>query len=333
MASVLPAPSFQLIYRGVDISGDIDPLTTSITYTDHLHGKADEIDITVHDKDGRWKGAWMPTQGDVMVLVIKDGRGGVLPAGVFQLDEPTASGGRDGDYMSMRGLAVPITKALRTKKTKAFENQSTQDIVSSVAGDLGMQHQGDVADLTHKRVTQRRERPLEFLKRLAEETGHYFNVKDSEIVFTTFASIDGLPPFSKIYHGDRKLIDYDFRFQSDGTYSKGEGSYLDERKAKTTKHEETDPQVTNGETLRVSGERMESPAHAEARVKSEMHMKNRRRFSGSVTTVGTPSLLAGTTVLLSGFGAYSGVRLINSSTHSLGRDGYTTSAELVDARK
>ncbi len=35
-------------------------MTTSVTYTDQAHGQADEIDVTVQDKDGRWKGEWKP---------------------------------------------------------------------------------------------------------------------------------------------------------------------------------------------------------------------------------------------------------------------------------
>ena len=60
MFSGIAAPSFQLFYRGVDISGDLDTLTTSINYVDHVHGKADEIDVTVHDKDGAGKAHGSP---------------------------------------------------------------------------------------------------------------------------------------------------------------------------------------------------------------------------------------------------------------------------------
>lgn len=332
MSSGLPSPSFHLFYRGVDISGDLDPETTSVTYTDHLHGKADEMDLTVHDKNGLWKGPWRPEHGDTMTLIINDGQGGILPAGTFEMDEPNATGGRDGDLMTVRGLAAPVSKALRTKVTKAYERQETKDIVGAVAGEIGLEVQGKINALFHNRVTQRRERYLEFIKRLAEETGHYCNLRGNALIFTNFASIDGLPPASLIYHGDRKLIDYDFRFQSHETYSSGKTSYLDERNAKNNEYEEDDPRVTTGDTLRITGERLESAAHAEARLKSELHYANRNRFAGSITCVGSVALAAGNTVELVGFGGYSGKRVIDSSSHTLERGGYTTVAELVDAR-
>lgn len=332
MLSGLPAPRFQLVYRGVDISGDLDPMTTQINYTDHLHGKADEIDVTVQDKDGRWKGSWCPEHGDRMSLTIFDGQGGVLPCGTFEMDEPEASGGRGGDLVTIRGLAAPISKALRTKVTKAYERQTTEDIVKAVASEVGMTVEGTFERLFHNRVTQRRERHLEFVKRLAEETGHYFNLRGKTIIFTSFASVDGQDPAVKLFHGDRQLTDYDFRFQSDGTYSRGKATYLDERSGKTNEYEEVDPKVKTGDVLKISGERLESAVHARARTKADLHFANRQRFNGSVTTVGSVRLVAGNTVELVGFGRYSGKRVIDSASHSLARGGYTTQAELVDAR-
>lgn len=332
MSSGLPKPTFHLFYRGVDISGDLDPDTTSVSYTDYLHGKADEMELTVHDKDGLWKGPWRPEHGDIMRLLINDGRGGILPAGTFEMDEPNATGGRDGDFMTIRGLAAPVSKSLRTKITKAYERQTTKDVVRAVAAEIGMTVEGKINELFHARVTQRRERYLEFIKRFAEETGHYCNLRGSTIIFTSFASIDGLPPVSAIYHGDRQLIDYDFKFQSEGTFSSGKASYLDETKGAKVEFEQKDERVTTGDTLRITGERLETAAHAEARIKSELHFANRQLFTGSTTTVGTASMVAGNTTGLIGFGGYSGIRVIDSSSHTLERGGYTTTTELVDAR-
>lgn len=331
--SGLPAPYFRLIYRGVDISGDLDPMTTSINYVDHVHGKADEIDVTVHDKDGRWKGSWKPEHGDKVDLTIFDGVGGVLPCGVFEIDEPDAEGSRSGDMMTFRGLAAPITKPMRTQKTKAFEKQKLKAIVGEVAGNLGLAVDGQIDELYFERVTQRRERDLEFLKRLAEETGHYFSVRNDKATFTSFASVDGQGPAFELYHGDRALIDYAFRFKSERTYSKGEARYLDQNKKKVTKQTVSDGTITTGDTLKIAGERMESQAHAKARLKSAMHYANREGFEGSFTMVGNTKALAGNTVGLVGFGQYSGKRLINSSGHSLDRTGYRSTGELVDAKQ
>lgn len=330
--SGLPKPYFQLIYKGIDISSELAPMLISCGYTDHQHGEADEIDFEVHDKDGRWKGSWKPEPGDLVQLTIFDGVGGVLPCGEFELDEPEASGSRDGDVMTVRGLAAPITKKLRTENTKAFESQNLTAIVNQVAGQNGLSVEGQIDNLFFERVTQRRERDLEFLTRLAEETGHYFTVKGKRAIFTNFQSVDGRGPALTIFHGDRQLISYSLKQQTADTYSKAKASYLDQKKKETTRHEETDSTIKTGDELKIAGERMESKAHAEARAKSALHFKNRKVNSGTVDLVGNVNVIAGNTFELVGFGQYSGKRLFEKATHTMTRDGYTCSGDFVDAR-
>lgn len=331
--SGLPSPYFQLIYQGVDISSEIDPMTLSVTYTDNGHGEADEIDVTVQDKDRRWQGAWKPEPGDTMELTIFDAYGRTLPCGIFEMDEPETTGSRDGDRMTIRGLAAPITQALRTEKTKAFDDKMLSAIVREVLGAAGLSHEGQIDDLFFKRVTQRRERDLEFLKRLAEDTGHYFTVKDrTRGVFTSFASIDGRAPVITVFRGDNKLLDYTLRHQTHETYAKAKVAYLDQNTKETTRHTETDPKVETGDELKIAGERVESKDHAVALAKSRLHFKNRRAVEGSITLIGDVRIVSGNPVALTGFGQYSGKVLIERSHHTMTRESHTATGELVDAR-
>jgi uncharacterized protein len=328
-------PYFSLIYQGVDISSEMDPLTTSIRYTDNHHGKVDEIDVTVQDKDGRWKGSWKPEPGDTMSLTIFDGKGGMLPCGTFEMDEPEASGDRGGDTMTIRGLAAPISKPLRTSKTRAFEKQSLRAIASKVASENGLTLEGDIDNLTFERVTQRRERDLEFLTRLAEDTGHYFTVRGKRAVFTSIKSVDSRAAALTISHTQfgTILTNYRLKEQTAETYSKAKVKHMHDRDKKLIDEEEEDGDVKTGDTLNITGERVESPAHAKALARSRMHFKNRKRRSGSISLIGDVRALAGVVVDMTDFGKYSGRYLIDRSTHDMSRSGYTTEAELVDARK
>lgn len=329
------SPYFSLVYQGVDISSELDPMTTSITYTDNHHGKVDEIDVTVQDKDGRWKGPWKPEPGDTMVLTIFDGAGGILPCGTFEMDEPEASGDRGGDIMTMRGLAAPISKPLRTQKTRAFENQSLRAIVAKVTGENGLSLEGQIDNLTFKRVTQRRERDLEFLTRVAQDTGHYFTVRGQRAIFTSIKSVDGRAAALTVSHAQLGvyLISYRLKEQTAETYSKAKVTAAHEDDKRMIEAEEEDSNVKTGDMLRISGERIESQANAKALARSRMHFKNRKRRSGSISLVGDVRALAGVTVEMAGFGRYSGKYLIDRSTHNMSRGGYTTDAELLDARK
>lgn len=327
-------PYFSLIYQGVDISSELDPMTTSVTYTDKAHGEIDEIDVTVQDKDGRWKSSWFPETGDTMTLTIFDGMGGVLPCGAFEMDEPEASGDRGGDIMIIRGLAAPISKPLRTQKTRAFENQSLRQIVQKVASDNGLTVEGDIEDQNFKRVTQRRERDLEFLTRLAEDTGHYFSVRGKRVIFTSIKSVDGRAAALVISHAQIgvQLVSYRFRMQTDKTYSKVKVKALDENSKEMIEAEVEDGDVKTGDTLNITGERVENAAQAKKLARSRLHRKNRKSLSGSIEMVGNIACVAGVTAQVVGFGRYDGRMVVDTSTHTMSRDGYSTGAELAKAK-
>lgn len=328
----MASPSFRLVYRGVDISGDLDPQTTSVTYTDNEHGEADEIEVTVQNSDDRWLNAWKPEKGDLMELTIFDGKGGSLPCGQFEMDEPEAGGRRSGDTMSIRGVAAPVSTELRTQKSRRFEEQNLSAIVGKVTGENGLSLEGAIRPMMFKQKAQRRERDLEFLTRLAEETGHYFSVRGTRAIFTTHESVDGQQASLTVHRNDGSLLDYSFREQSAETYTSATVSYLDPNKKETIKHEETDARVTTGDVLVIAGERVEDKSHAEELAKSRLHLKNRQMKTGNVEMVGTVQLVAGAPITVRGFGAYDDKFVVKTSTHSTSRSGYVCDAELVLAK-
>lgn len=331
--------SAKLFYRGVNISSELDPQTTAINYTDHWHGEADEIDLTVQDKDGRWKGSWFPEHGDTMQLFLSDNGYDFANCGVFELDEPDAGGSRSGDTMTLRGLAAPITQALRTENSFTHEKKTLQAIVSETTGRAGLSQEGKVKSLFHKFMSQRREKDLEFLTRIAEETGHYFSARGQRAVFTEYDTIDGQAPafYIDLIYGAKaagSLISYSgLKFQSEGTYSKGSIEYADPDKKENVTHEETDSRIKTGDELKIRGERVETKAHAEARLKAEMHMANRRHKVGKFNLIGTMAALAGNTVGVRGFGRYDDKYVIDTSTHSQSRSGHTVSIGVSVAKQ
>jgi phage protein D len=47
-------------YDGQDITQAISDSIIDFSYTDKSSGEADEISLTVHDREGNWRGAWYP---------------------------------------------------------------------------------------------------------------------------------------------------------------------------------------------------------------------------------------------------------------------------------
>ena len=50
----------EVLYNGANISVAIERHLTNFTYTDNASGKADDLSITLEDRERRWMGPWFP---------------------------------------------------------------------------------------------------------------------------------------------------------------------------------------------------------------------------------------------------------------------------------
>ncbi len=326
-------PRFKIRYKGIDITEDFAPLITSCTYTDKVHGEADDVAITVQDKDGLFRGDWFPEHGDIVELWIGYVGMELVPCGLFEVDEPTATLGRGGDTFSFKAVSAPVKKSLRTKKTKAYESQSLRQIAEKIAAEHGLTIVGTPPDVVFERQTQRRERDLEFLSRLASEYGAYFTVKGDQLVFAMRDEVHDRDAVFVFRHNTDDYISADLKYAAAKTSKKAKVSYFDGNKKKLIEAEVEDDEVTTGDTLRVD-ERVENEDQARRRAKSELGAKNRKAWSGSITCVGNPLLMAGQIFRLNeGFGRWSERKyVIKSSRHSLTRTAYTTTIDFEQAK-
>ena len=49
----------EISFDGTDITGDIRPYLRSLSYTDNEEGEADDLQITLQDRDGLWLQSWL----------------------------------------------------------------------------------------------------------------------------------------------------------------------------------------------------------------------------------------------------------------------------------
>ena len=257
-------PTFKLVYKGIDISSELAPELISCTYTDKVHGEADEIDVTVQDKDGKWRGPWCPEHGDTIALDIGYDDLPLTPCGAFEIDEPKIRMGRSGDSMTFRGVAAAVTKSLRTAKSKGYENQSLKQIAEKVASEHGLSIVGTPPDVSFERVSQRRERDLEFLTRMADAYGAYFSVRGKQMVFAERREVHERKPVFTIRGNSDDYISADLQKAAHKTYSKAKLSYYDGNEKKKIEAEVEDGKVKTGDTLRID-ERVENEGQAKKR--------------------------------------------------------------------
>lgn len=128
-------PKFIVEYNGKDISADLTPHLVSLTYTDHVKGKSDEVEISLEDADARWRNEWYPQKGDTLNVQIGFVNN-LVDCGEFVIDEIELQG--PPDTVSIRGMASSINKSLRTRKNKAHENKTLKDIAQATCSALGL---------------------------------------------------------------------------------------------------------------------------------------------------------------------------------------------------
>ena len=322
----LPEPFVSLIINGVDVGSELAPYLIDFTWTDNVHGKADEIAATLRDDTGLWRGPWRPEQGDI-ITVPKIGYvgGAFVPMGTFQVDIPSASGSRGNDILKFRATSVFPETDQRTLKSKGHENTTLEKIIKDVGGRHGLAIKGaiEAVDFVYKR--QRRERDLQFIKRLAEDFGHFVSIKDRALVFYKRKDIESQAPVRTIEISDLSTgTRWSAKEKTDKIYSKARVKYLKGEDKRLIKEEVQDLSAPAGDTLEID-ERVEDQTQARKLAKARLAKANEDRRTASITVIGDPLLIAGQVIALGGtFGKYAGNYLIHVSKHQQRRASYLT---------
>jgi phage protein D len=166
---------FIIKYEGKDITRDISAHLIEVKYVDKTEGAADELTITLEDTEGLWKGEWFPDEG--AKLQMQFGRpGNLVDAGTFEIDEIEASG--SPETITIRALATGTSSAMRTKKSKAFENQSLRKIADEIAALHGL----TVVDGTARETVAGRP---DALAEIAQLKNVYAQIKAKFLTLTT----------------------------------------------------------------------------------------------------------------------------------------------------
>ena len=166
---------------------DSAPSLLSATYTDNAAGKADEVRLDLHDRDGKWLGEWAPKKGTEVSMRILctdwfgPGQDASLNCGSFKVDEVEYSG--PPTKVSIKAVSAALTDGLReTKKTQAGEGYSLRAVAGEIAQRNGLELLYNADAFPFNRQDQREESDLPFLQRLASARGVNVKVHDGRLV-------------------------------------------------------------------------------------------------------------------------------------------------------
>ncbi len=338
----VPEPVFVLRYNLKDITHDITAYATSITFTDKLSGESDELEVELEDSEQRWRDAWYPGMGDTLALQLGFKGKPLTDCGGFSIDEIELSG--PPDSVSIRGRSAPVTRAMRTKSNRGFENTTLAAIVGRIARKHKLKLEGQIEPLTLERITQYGESDLAFLKRLANDYGYMVKVTPQKLIFSHLGKLRDAPVIRTITPQEvsRWTLRDTLHEVYKGVKNKHQNSQTrtlvtfnadNTTTTRTEKKSSSSGMSTSSDIINTS-DRVQNDEEARAKGKAKLDRKNEYKHAGTLSLEGDLSLRAGASVMLSGFGKSDGKWLIISARHSLARSsGLTTDIDIARGLK
>jgi len=321
-----------LVYEGVDISRDIAPFFVSLSYTDSGNGRADNLQITLADPDGRWRGGWMPRRGDRVRAAIElkdwyfEGVDRRLDCGIFDVDSVSYTGPED--EITISAVSYPGNSAMKNEtRTRSWENVTLRQIANQIAKAAGMKLLYEMPEVTYDRINQSEETDLAFLSSQAEREGAALKVTNDMLVLFDEQKYEKQPPVREIVRGESDILSYSFDVQTVGvSYASCEIAYTDSKK-KTIRGSFKVPGADGGPVLKLN-ERVASVAEANRKARAALRRANKDAQRATLELMGDYMLVQGVTVKLSGFGAFDDVYFVETARHMIDRSGYRTRIEL-----
>lgn len=320
-------PGWTLSYKGIGITGAIEKMVLSVTYTTHMGGAAPGLEIELEDRDKRWQGPWFPSRGDLVTAAIGYAGEGLVSCGSFQVDEVELTGAPD--VVHLRCIAAYITDAMRTANSIAYEGVTLLGIARTIAAKYGFSVVGAAVnpDVSFARQTQSQEGDLEYLHRLAREHNYEFTVRGQSLVFYSVPALEQHGSVAILKRPD--VTRFSFKAKTRRLYIAAQVSYQDpDTKALITQTVSANPAPPVGDTLKLVL-RCENGQQAALKAQGELHSMNRLQMTGELTMPGSTTVTGGVKVTLSGFGEFDGDYMVKQARHKLSREsGYSTEVEV-----
>lgn len=334
----------EIAVDGVNVTKHIQKYFLGLKYTDCEEGEADDLQLTLQDREGIWAGGWL----DSMVKAAAGAKGLKLKAalaqrgwkgkgdrwldiGVFDLDSVEASG--PPAVVVLKASALPYSGAVRqTKRSRSWEHYSLHEIAGEIAANNGMGCAVyAAANPSYDRTEQRKQTDIEFLSKLCKNAAINLKVTNNSLVLFDQREYERQPPAATIRKGGG-CLSYRFSATSAGTqYDSCRVSYTDPASGRViegaARSEDYDEEARNHKQLEITA-RVQSPGEAQALAENHLRLHNKFARTARFSLPGDPGLVAGVTVTLEGWASFDGKYLVSQAVHTVNSGGYTTDIEL-----
>lgn len=311
----------KITYNSKDISKDIANFLLSLSYTDPMNNKADDISITVEDSLKLWCGDWFPEKGaqlEVSIISKLDTKEEEYPLGKFEVDEIEFAG--MPSTANIKAVSIPDSTALRgVEKNRAWEKFTLSKIAQDIATTTGMQlvYSAD-NDPMIERAEMSEQSYLSFLQKLCDDNGMALKISNMNIaIFEEYKyeqeeakiSID----FSFL---QERIKSYNFRTKIRDVYKSCHVKYEDSSTKEVYEATFTAPDKQEGQTLEVN-KQVTSIAEAERLAKQELRNKNKDETTAEIELETAVFYYAAQTVNIKNKGHFDGKYIITQVNYDI----------------
>jgi len=324
----------KITIAGKDVTKDISPFLSSVTYTDVLKGESDTASINLHDENRLFIADWFPTRGDVADIIFtrqnwsSDTTVEELPLKSFEIDEISITSDNGGNKVSIKLNSIANKSELRAvDKSKAWEKVKLSKIAKDIADSAGLELFFDTKeDPDIQRAEQKEKSNLAFLNKLCTDNGLALKISENKLIIFDEEKFEQQEPVKTLRYGDGNIKSFSGRATISQIYKSCHVKYQHGKNAEKYETTYTDDSKADGMTLEIS-EKVSSQAEAEKLAKKKLRDKNKEEIKVNLSVVGDFIYLAGNCISLEGYGFFDGKYLIEKSTHNIG-SGYGVSLEI-----
>ncbi|MEM6727885.1 MAG: contractile injection system protein, VgrG/Pvc8 family [Pseudomonadota bacterium] len=312
-------PDFKVIAAGINITPQIKDRLLSLVVTDEAGLKSDTVEITLDDRDNVIE---LPLPGAPLVVFMGYKETFIMPMGIFTADEVVASG--PPDRIIIRGKAANLGGTIKEQKTRAWDDVTLGDIVSTIASehDLEPKAADTLAAFHYEHLDQTDESDMNFLTRLAKDHDAIATVKGQALLFMPKGegkTASGLPMIPRPITKSGELK-WSMTLATRGNFQSVEAHWHDANAGRKEK-------VTAGEGSPIKRIRHTHSTKAEAEKAAQAQLDQTKRGDDvlSVTMPGDPTIAAEGQILAIGFRlGVSGIWSVTSAQHAIRGKGFTT---------
>ncbi|QSQ38917.1 phage late control D family protein [Xanthomonas translucens] len=176
-----PVPVWRVVLDGEDLTARIAPRLIDLSLTEDRGGEADQLDLRIHDHDGKMS---LPRRGVTLTVAIGWKDSGLVEKGTFEVDEVEYSG--SPDVITIRARSANLTQSLRNRRERSWHATKLGAVIRGIAGEHGLTARvaSSLAGIALPHLDQANESDANLLTRLSKRFDATATVKNGTLIFS-----------------------------------------------------------------------------------------------------------------------------------------------------